>query len=196
MVRNIPVRYTQDMLLKEWPNDTGMYDFVYLPICIDRKRNASFCFINFVDTESALKFHTAWHKQRLQHFSTRKPLDISPADVQGRDENLLQIVRNKTFRIRNVHFQPAIFDGADRVSMEAFMDGLDARKCGQGLKEDGRAPKPDRDISSSAPLVESEPCVPGADLLQFVGLHKVTVTGAEQLDCHADNGNIFWQPVN
>jgi len=194
MVRNIPVRYTQDMLLKEWPNDTGMYDFVYLPICIDRKRNASFCFINFVDTESALKFHTAWHKQRLQHFSTRKPLDISPADVQGRDENLLQIVRNKTFRIRNVHFQPAIFDGADRVSMEAFMDGLDARKCGQGLKEDGRAPKPDRDITSSATLVESEPCVPGADLSQFVGLHKVA--GAEQLDCHADNGNIFWQPVN
>merc|ERR1719247_1516737 len=115
------------MLLKEWPNAGETYDFLYLPICIDRKRNASFCFINFIDTESALDFHKTWHKQRLQFYNTRKPLDISPADVQGRDENLLQIVRNKTFRIRNIHFQPAVFNGTERVSMEEFLEGLDAR---------------------------------------------------------------------
>lgn len=127
MVRNIPVRYTQDMLLKEWPNDTGMYDFLYLPICIDRKRNASFCFINFNSQESAIEFQQTWHKKRLANFSTRKPLDISPADVQGRDENLLQILRNKTFRIRNIHFQPAIFKGPERVTMEDFLEELDGR---------------------------------------------------------------------
>merc|ERR1712048_591454 len=115
MVRNIPARYTQDMLLKEWPNN-GMYDFLYLPICINRKRNASFAFINFVSTEAALQFHAQWQKQRLEHYTARKPLDISPADVQGRDENLLQIMRNKTFRIRNIHFQPAVFNGPDRIS--------------------------------------------------------------------------------
>jgi len=121
MVRNIPVRYTQDMLLKEWPNSCT-YDFLYLPICIDRKRNVSFAFVNFVTPEAATQFHGAWHKQRLAHFSARKPLDISPADVQGRDENLLQIIRNKTFRIRNAYFQPAIFDGGDRISMEEFVE--------------------------------------------------------------------------
>merc|ERR1719198_810149 len=127
MIRNIPVRYTQDMLMKEWPNDEGIYDFLYLPICINRKRNASFCFVNFVSKECAVNFYKTWHKQRLQHFNTCKPLDISPADVQGRDENLLQIVRNKTFRIRNIHFQPAIFHNAVRVGMEEFLEGLDAR---------------------------------------------------------------------
>mmetsp|Transcript_22435 Transcript_22435/g.41779 ORF Transcript_22435/g.41779 Transcript_22435/m.41779 type:complete len:474 (-) Transcript_22435:115-1536(-) len=126
MVRNIPVRYTQDMLLKEWPNN-GEYDFLYLPICIGRKGNVSFAFINFVTEEAAYEFHARWHKQRLQHFSARKPLDISPAHVQGRDDNLLQIVRNKTFRIRNTHFQPAIFQGTDRINMEDFLERLDAR---------------------------------------------------------------------
>jgi len=121
MVRNIPMRYTQDMLLVEWPPQ-GSYDFLYLPICIDKKRNASFAFVNFVTREAAQAFYRRWHKQRLEHYSARKPLDISPADVQGREENLLQIMRNKTFRIRNAHFQPAIFEGNERVSMEAFFE--------------------------------------------------------------------------
>lgn len=126
MVRNIPVRYTQEMLLKEWPNECT-YDFLYLPICIDSKRNASFAFVNFVSTAAALAFHARWHKHRLAYFRSRKPLDISAADVQGRDENLLQIVRHKTFRIRNSQFQPALFDGHDRVSMEDYLDVLKQR---------------------------------------------------------------------
>lgn len=123
MVRNIPVRYTQDMLLKEWPNH-GSYDFLYLPICIDRKRNGSFCFINFVSEALADEFRARWQKQRLEHYSARKPLDISPAAVQGRDENLMQIVKNKTCRLKNPHFQPAIFNGPERISMEEFLLSL------------------------------------------------------------------------
>lgn len=134
MVRNIPIRYTQDMLLKEWPNN-GEYDFLYLPICIGRKGNASFAFINFVTEEAASEFHARWHKQRLQHYSARKPLDISPAHVQGRDDNLLQIVRNKTFRIKNAHFQPAIFHGTERINMEDFLDRLDARCKVSGISQ-------------------------------------------------------------
>jgi hypothetical protein len=116
MVRNVPVKYTQDMLLEEWPHHDS-YDFLYLPICIDRKRNTSFAFVNFVSTEAAFAFYVRWHKKRLEHFHSRKPIDISPAVVQGRDANLVQIFRNKTFRIRNSHFQPAIFENNKRVSM-------------------------------------------------------------------------------
>lgn len=133
MVRNIPVRYTQDMLLKEWPSQ-GSYDFLYLPICIDRKRNASFAFVNFTSAEAALAFQARWQKQRLEQYSSRKSLDISPADVQGRDENLLQIVRNKTFRIRNLHFQPAIFIGSERISMEDFLVSMNWQSKGAKLQ--------------------------------------------------------------
>jgi len=138
MVRNIPPRYTQDMLLKEWPN-VGNYDFLYLPICIDKKRNATYAFVNFNDSELAEQFYSTWHKKRLQHFSTKKALDISPADVQGRDDNLLQIVRNKTFRIKNIHFQPAIFDGTERISLDEFLTDLDMRMKANGQSIRGGA---------------------------------------------------------
>lgn len=140
MIRNIPVHYTQDMLLKEWPNDSGAYDFLYLPICIKRKRNASFCFVNFNSKEISLDFYKTWHKQRLQHFNTSKPLDISPADVQGRDENLLQTVRNKTFRIKNIHFQPAVFDGPQRMNLKDFLAELDARATANRAVNDNQTP--------------------------------------------------------
>jgi len=121
MIRNIPVRYTQDMLLKEWPNDDGSYNFLYLPICIKRKCNASYCFLNFVTPQAALAFATVWHHKRLMCYSSRKPLDISLADLQGLDANLSSCMRNKTSRIRNSHFQPVLFVGKRRVSVEEYL---------------------------------------------------------------------------
>merc|ERR1719387_1692836 len=121
MVRNIPVLYTQEMLLKEWPNNYT-YDFLYLPISIERKHNCSFAFVNFVSEVAAVQFTGKWHKKRLSQHTSRKPLDISPADVQGRDANIRQILRRKTFRIRNMPFQPAIFDGNVRISMNEYRE--------------------------------------------------------------------------
>eukprot|EP00441_Pelagodinium_beii_P017714 CAMPEP_0197672612 /NCGR_PEP_ID=MMETSP1338-20131121/79302_1 /TAXON_ID=43686 ORGANISM="Pelagodinium beii, Strain RCC1491" /NCGR_SAMPLE_ID=MMETSP1338 /ASSEMBLY_ACC=CAM_ASM_000754 /LENGTH=300 /DNA_ID=CAMNT_0043252741 /DNA_START=203 /DNA_END=1102 /DNA_ORIENTATION=- len=118
MVRNIPVRYTQEMLLKEWPNDDASYNFLYLPICIKRKCNASYCFINFVSHQAAVSFAANWHHKRLACFSSRKPLDISLAELQGLQTNLSSCMRNKTSRIRNSHFQPVLFAGKQRINIE------------------------------------------------------------------------------
>jgi len=123
MVRNIPVRYTQEMLLKEWPNK-GTYDFLYLPICIKKRCNTSFAFINFISPEEAREFAQKWHHERLLFFSARKPLDISLADLQGLEKNLLQCMNNKTSRIRNIRFQPAVFSGTERVSVEKVMKDM------------------------------------------------------------------------
>jgi len=218
MVRNIPVRYTQDMLLKEWPNDTGMYDFLYLPICIDRKRNVSFAFINFSSTEFALEFHKTWHKQRLQNFSTRKPLDISPADVQGRDENLLQIVKNKTFRIRNVHFQPAIFHGPERQSMEEFLEGLDKRTSVVPAFNASKAKTAqtsagsrcahvqevlvarDRENSLNTQLSDLNSLCPpfesNRSLNPQLDPQALQADAAELAGCRANAQEMYWQPVN
>jgi len=123
MVRNIPVRYTQEMLLKEWPNK-GTYNFLYLPICIKKRCNTSFAFINFISPEEAREFAEKWHHERLLFFSARKPLDISLADLQGLEKNLLQCMNNKTSRIRNIRFQPAVFSGTERVSVEKVMKDM------------------------------------------------------------------------
>lgn len=121
MVRNIPIRYTQEMLLKEWPNN-GEYDLLYLPIHIKKRCNNSFCFINFLTPQAAQDFAAKWQNRKLQAYSSRKPLDISLAVVQGFHENLMRCKCNKTMRLNNVHFLPAVFEGSRRIDVRALLE--------------------------------------------------------------------------
>lgn len=123
MVRNIPIQYTQDMLLKEWPNN-GDYDFLYLPIHIKKRCNNSFCFINFVTPQAAHAFARKWQHNRLQFYSSRKPLDISLASIQGRPQNLLHFRCSKTMRLNNKNFQPVVFEGTKRIDVRVLLQAM------------------------------------------------------------------------
>jgi hypothetical protein len=105
MVRNVPVMYTQEMLLLEWQN-CGTYDFLYLPRT--GQTNLSYAFINFVSEAHAMAFTVQWHKKRLAHFTSRKPLNISFADVQGLRPNLLQLKKKRVRRMDMRQCQPII----------------------------------------------------------------------------------------
>jgi len=107
MVRNVPVMYTQQLLLKEWRND-GIYDFLYLPRSSVGQTNLSFAFINFVSEAHALAFKEKWHKQRMARFTARKPLNISFADVQGLRANILQVTRKRVVSSEAPRNQPHI----------------------------------------------------------------------------------------
>jgi len=107
MVRNVPVMYTQQLLLKEWRND-GIYDFLYLPRSSVGQTNLSFAFINFVSEAHALAFKEKWHKQRMARFTARKPLNISFADVQGLRANILQVTRKRVVSAEVPRNQPHI----------------------------------------------------------------------------------------
>lgn len=119
MVRNVPIKYTQAMLLAEWPNN-GDYDFLHLPVSNDGDalhRNLSYAFINFTSQEKALAFKEQWQGKRLAHFSSRKPLNISHADIQGRNSNLLQM--KKKMGRGSIHMsQPVVFQDGVRISFE------------------------------------------------------------------------------
>jgi hypothetical protein len=107
MIRNIPPKYTQEMLLKEWPS-TWAYDLLYLPCSAKTKRNSGYAFVNFTTEAAARFFLEMWAGMRLAHFSRNKPLSIIPARVQGRNTILELFSQNDVHIKKPLDFQPAI----------------------------------------------------------------------------------------
>lgn len=117
IIRNIPLKCTQETLLLEWPNN-GTYDFFYLPCCCTLKRNKSYAFINFASHDAACQFRKRWGKNRLRNFKARKSLNIGWASLQGLEANLSQLSKNWFWRLKVQGCEPLIFDNGARISLE------------------------------------------------------------------------------
>lgn len=73
MIRNIPNKYTQMMLLQEIDASyRGAYDFFYLPIDFKNKCNVGYAFINFIDYRRIVAFFREFNAQRWKNFNSEK----------------------------------------------------------------------------------------------------------------------------
>ena len=73
MIRNIPNKYTQAMLLQEIDASyRGSYDFFYLPIDFKNKCNVGYAFINFMDYRRIVPFFREFNGQRWKNFNSEK----------------------------------------------------------------------------------------------------------------------------
>lgn len=114
-IRNLPYSLAQQDLLKaiEDSGFSGLYDFVYLPHKFKEHKNLGFAFINFVSEDAANKFTAEWqHTHRFTTRGMRKPLNISPAVVQGRQANEKNATSHKMDRVKNTSFRPMLLDGS------------------------------------------------------------------------------------
>jgi len=96
MLRNIPNKYTREMLVKQLNQDfRGRFDFVYLPIDFKNKCNVGYGFINFRTTEACdefvAKFNGVDVRKCLPGLNSRKIAEVTPARVQGLDENVRRL---------------------------------------------------------------------------------------------------------
>jgi len=66
-------------------------------------------------------------KKRLAHYTSRKPLNVSYADVQGRDSNLWQLKKKRVKRIKINQCQPMIFENGHRVPLVDALKTLEDR---------------------------------------------------------------------
>jgi len=123
IVRNIPARYTKEMLLREWPVD-GTFDFLYLPFCFRRVRSAGFLFINFTSSTAASAFHSQWHGQSLRHQVSPAKLCIVAAEVQGLEKNVWHLINCRIARIKNPKYLPSVFDGLQEVPFSEYVEQL------------------------------------------------------------------------
>jgi len=117
MLRHIPNRYTRDMLVQRLNKTfTGQFDFVYLPIDFNSKRNVGYAFINFRTPAACQRFVQEFNgvKTRLclPGFSSQKVCEVSYARVQGRDANVENLRDEKFIEklLERPEWQPLFLD--------------------------------------------------------------------------------------
>ncbi|KAI5055504.1 hypothetical protein GOP47_0029025 [Adiantum capillus-veneris] len=114
MIRNIPNKYTQEMLIAMLddhcmemnssigePSDgsgepISAFDFVYLPIDFKNRCNLGYAFVNLTTPQATLRLHKAFHGRQWDEFNSRKICEVSYARLQGR-EALEEHFKNSRF---------------------------------------------------------------------------------------------------
>lgn len=100
MMRNLPNKYTQQMLLME-VNSCGFggtFDFLYLPIDAETAANRGYAFLNFLDPSSAWMFRCMFEGRKMSRFNSKKVISVVPATLQGFDANYAHYTRARVSR--------------------------------------------------------------------------------------------------
>eukprot|EP00931_Biecheleriopsis_adriatica_P091163 TRINITY_DN65061_c0_g1_i1.p1 TRINITY_DN65061_c0_g1~~TRINITY_DN65061_c0_g1_i1.p1 ORF type:complete len:429 (+),score=118.35 TRINITY_DN65061_c0_g1_i1:86-1372(+) len=97
MLRNIPNKYTRQMLMDQLHNIgfRGDIDYLYLPIDFANRCNVGYCFINFRTPAARARFVEMFDgvaaQSCLPGFNSYKVCQVTKAKWQGRDENVRRI---------------------------------------------------------------------------------------------------------
>ena len=85
MIKNIPNKYTQKMLLQTIDEQfSRLYDFFYLPIDFKNKCNVGYAFINMVQPKYILPLTKRFNQRKWERFNSEKVCHISYARIQVR----------------------------------------------------------------------------------------------------------------
>lgn len=125
MIRNIPNKYTQQLLLNEINvNHKGKYDFFYLPIDFKNRCNVGYAFINFIDFRAILAFFKEFNSQRWKNFNSEKVCAISYARIQGK-QSMISRFQNSSLMEKDGEYRPLLFysTGVDKGKPEPFPSG-------------------------------------------------------------------------
>lgn len=86
MIRNIPIKYTDDILIEALEEFKGKYDCLYMPYDYEKNGNKGYAFINFVNPLHILYFHEKFNGKKWLHFESSKICELNCAHFQGINE--------------------------------------------------------------------------------------------------------------
>jgi len=123
MMRNLPNKYTQQMLLEEL-QDGGFrlqqdFDFFYLPMDHSNAANLGYCFINFVETALANAFAAAFQGKKMRRFNSNKTVVVMPASVQGYERNYAYYASTRVVQAEDPQYRPLFLRTASDGSTAA-----------------------------------------------------------------------------
>jgi len=100
MMRNLPNKYTQQMLVEEINTSgfMGTFDFLYLPIDPETNANKGYAFINFMHPNFAWMFRVNYEGCMMKRFNSSKHVSVAPATLQGFEANHAHYSRSRVNR--------------------------------------------------------------------------------------------------
>uniref|UniRef100_A0A6B2LFY5 Mei2-like C-terminal RNA recognition motif domain-containing protein n=1 Tax=Arcella intermedia TaxID=1963864 RepID=A0A6B2LFY5_9EUKA len=109
MIKNIPNKYDQEMLLEAINKRfRGSYDFFYLPIDFKNKCNVGYAFINFISYETVGPFFEEFNQKKWEKFNSEKVCKITYARIQGKNA-FIDHFRNSSLMYEDLTCRPLIF---------------------------------------------------------------------------------------
>ena len=86
MIRNIPIKYTDQILTNALNEFNGKYDCLYMPYDYEKNGNKGYAFINFVNPLHILYFYEKFNGKKWVHFESSKICELNMAHFQGINE--------------------------------------------------------------------------------------------------------------
>ena len=86
MIRNIPIKYTDEMLKDELKTFENKFDCLYMPYDFEKGGNKGYAFINFIHPLHILLFYTLFEGKSWTYFESKKICELNFANFQGINE--------------------------------------------------------------------------------------------------------------
>ncbi len=86
MIRNIPIKYTDEILNEALVEFHGKYDCLYIPYDYEKNGNKGYAFINFVNPLHILYFYEKFNGKKWTYFESSKICELNSAHFQGVNE--------------------------------------------------------------------------------------------------------------
>lgn len=83
MIRNIPIKYTDQMLFQELSSFEGKFDCIYMPYDFEKGGNKGYAFINFTHPFHILNFYQKFQTKKWEFFESKKICELNLANFQG-----------------------------------------------------------------------------------------------------------------
>lgn len=126
MLRNIPNRYTQASLLHEIEDEgfSGSFNFFYLPMDTHNRTNVGYAFINFKTPEDMSRFTKLFAGYNFKDHASQKIARVSPAHIQGFEENIRHFANRAVAHSRNSQYRPLVVHQGQQLDLTEAYDLL------------------------------------------------------------------------